>query len=135
MVIFADIMQLGRLVDNYEKDATGATALWPDTTHYKAEVPSGMRWFVFGGSCYRDASATVEMAVYNASDEEVLILSYAAASAAKMGFPTTDDTTLATQPPLIILDEGYYIYYTFGAAQGANAYASVMAIEVPLEAP
>ena len=123
------LLKLGRLVDNFEEDATGATAKWPDTTHYKAEVPLGKRWFLLYGSFYRDANQTANVQILNAADKTVGYLGSYGATTGIAGYPLYSSTSV---PECIILDAGWYIYITFGGAQGANAYATAVVIEVQM---
>ena len=113
-------------VDNYAIDATGG-GLWTTTTTYKIVCPTGKRWVLIGGVINRGVSATVNVIVYNASDEPIQFLYYAAASTGTSGYPSS--TNAGNGVP--ILDVGEYVLATFGAAQNAASYMTCLVLEVP----
>lgn len=119
-----------RKLDNYEKDATGATAKWPDTTHFIATVPAGKRWFLFGGNANRAVSSTMNSYVKDPSDNTILTLSYHGASTGSTPFPiaTYAGTHIFPWP----MDVGDYVELLFGTAQNANSYASVHVLEIDI---
>lgn len=121
-----DEFRRGTKVSNYEKDATGATALWPTDKLYKVICPVGKRVYLLGGSIYRAVSSTLVVTVKDASDDIIMYMSYKAAATGNTGFPESAFTGNAQ----IILDDGEYISAVFGTSQNANSYASCNWIEV-----
>lgn len=130
--IIGALKTFARKVNNYEKDATGSTAHWPDTTHYRATCPTGKRWFLLGGIVKPDVNADVTIQIKNSSDEALHQLHYQAASTNTQAYPkqTADYNHQVPQPAGFVLDEGDYVEITFGAIQSTNAYASCPALEV-----
>ncbi len=118
-------------VDNYEADATGATALWPDTTHYKATCPAGKRWVLIGGVVKRDVSSTLDMYVRSSATEALLQLDIQTAATGYSAYPNYLRSDAKT---LIVLDPGDYVEALFGTAQGAGAIASCQVLEFELGA-
>jgi len=113
---------------NYEKDATGATTLWPATTTYVATVPAGKIWQFWGGYLDGDAAETIVVTIHDADDNQLLgpLLSEANAT---VGYSYPDPALYTSQMPIPLL-AGWYVLLTFGGAQGANAYASCIVTEV-----
>mgnify|MGYP000316936991 CR=1 FL=1 len=130
MMISVDLLTVAKLVDNYEKDATGATAYWPDTTHYVATVPTGKRWFVFGGIAFRGVNSTVTVAIHNDSDDVVHYIADHGAAAGIASYPESANTGALAFP--LVMDAGWYVRMTFGVAQNANSYASCLVLEVDI---
>ena len=122
--VFAHVFIGGKIKDNYEADATGATAHWPDTTHYKATVPAGKRWIFIEGVVKPDANATITGHILNDDDEVIAFLCSIGATTALQLYPTSG---LKNWIPM---KAGDYVQLTFGAAQGANAYASAIIVEL-----
>ena len=110
------------IIDNYEIDATGATARWPDTTHYKVEVPAGWTYWFVAGNCYVTQNGTCDVMLYNASDKLVMYLADYAAGTGHKPFPDATYGPGLKRP--IKMTPGMYIQATFGAAQDASAYAT-----------
>lgn len=128
----SDILQYAKKVDNYEKDATGATALWPADTTYVATCPTGKRWFLIGGVIKPDVNATAMTIVFNSSDEPLYQVGYQAASTNQQALlkQTADYNHANSHGHPLIMDAGDYLKVTFGAAQTANAYCSCVVLEV-----
>ena len=127
MVVVTDLLTVARKVDNYTVDATGG-GLWTDTTHYRATVPVGKRWFLYGGVAQRDVSATVNMALMNVADKMVHYLATHSAATALVAYPEATNTGSMMFP--IPLDVGEYVMMTFGVAQSTGAYATCIVLEV-----
>lgn len=126
MMITTDMESVSRLITNYDIDAT-AGGLWTDTTHFKVTVPTGKRWKVLGGVINRDANQTVVVDVYNSSNDIILRLDSRSAGTGITEFPSQNyNSYVATG---LYIDAGMYIQATFGAAQGAAAYASCLVLE------
>lgn len=124
-------LTFAKKVTNYAVNATVATAWWISTTVYRAIVPAGKRWFVFGGSFNKDVSSTVTVAIYSKTPTLEQQLDVQAAAQYVGTWPSTVSTVAIQQrPPFWVLDAGEYVQLTFGTAQGAGAYATCMALEV-----
>lgn len=130
MNISVDLLTVARVITNYEKDATGGTTRWPDTTHYKVTVPPGKRWFVWGGVVNRDASQTVAIWVKDSSDN--VLFQMAAYSAATGPTPYPIEVYVGKIVLPIPMDAGTYIEMIFGGAQSTAAYASCIVSEIDI---
>ena len=115
------------IVTNYEKDATGATTLWPDTTHYVATVPTGKRWYLWGGYQDGDAAETIVITIKDEGDN--LLFPLLSEADATVGYAYPDVAVLPLRRP-IPMKTGWYLEIVYGGAQGANAYASCVVSEV-----
>ena len=117
-------------IDNYEADATGATALWPATTTYVMTVPAGYTYLMWGGYLDGDAAETIVVTIHNVGDDQILgpLLSEANAT---VGYSYPDPALYTSQMP-IPLKAGDYVLLTFGGAQGAAAFASCICTPVLL---
>lgn len=135
MAIFAELLTLARLKDNYELDATGGTALWPADTTYVATVPAGKRWWLFGGGFFMDVSSTSSVRVFNAADEIVLLLHAAGAATGAQAYPATTGAAgnMGSGSGPFPMDAGGYVQITFGTAQTTGAYASCLVLEIDVE--
>jgi len=121
-----------RKLDNYAKDAT-AGGLWTSTTTFRVTCPVGKRWFFVGCTSYRDAAATKMARIYDVSDNVLQQVYVDAATTGIACFPSTVvGVTVLTPLIPFVLDATDYIELTFGAAQGAGAFASVQVLEVSL---
>lgn len=129
-MILAELLTVAKLVTNYEKDATGVTTRWPDTTHYKVTVPSGKRWFFIGGIVNRTVSATVTVWVKDSSNNVLYQIDSKAAATGPLPYPSGTTYMIGNYP--FPMDDGTYIEMIFGVAQDANAYASCMVLEVDI---
>ena len=130
MSIFAELLTVAKLIDNYDIDATGG-GLWASTTTYKATVPVGKRWFFIGGTVNRTVSATLQAQINNAADKLIMYLGYASAATGKTAYPNTVESGTSMCPPgFVPMDVGMYVLVTFGAAQNASAEASCLVLEV-----
>lgn len=119
------------LVENYIVDTGDLGAgndKWTSTTVQSYTVPAGKRWFLYGGVVHTSANATVDVVLYNESDEIVLYLAdhAAAGAAAYEEYPTTMIGNVLLPIPM---DAGWYVKITCGAAQGAAAEASCLVLE------
>lgn len=123
----ADLFAIAKKIDNYEKDATGATALWPSTTVYKAEVPANKRWFLIGGAFNRDVSSTASFYLKDSVDQVIGFFNTYSAGTGWHRFPLYNGVLF---PHGCIGDAGDYFTIEFGTAQGASAEASCMVLEV-----
>ena len=132
MPIFAELLTVAKLVDNYEIDATGTTAKWPTDKLYKAIVPAGKRWFFMGGAFKRDVASTSEVVIKNASDELVYQLDSFGSATTMAAYPSTTAqiNTLARPLGPIIMDAGGYVQLSFATSQTAGAHASCNVLEV-----
>ena len=112
---------------NYEVDATGTTALWPDTTHYTAIVPAGKIWWFWGG--YQDGSVngTVVGTIKDGSDNILFVILSEADATVAIGYP--DPALVNVNMPIPML-AGWYLELLYQNAQGAAAYASCVVTEV-----
>jgi len=123
-----------RKVNNFVEDATdhGAGNLkWDSTTVCTLTVPDGKRWYLIGGTTYRDQAATVSVIVYDNDDKPILPLMYDSAGTGRRGFPHSDAYSASEAFKAIpcILDQGEYIKFEFGAAQDAVAYVTALVME------
>lgn len=128
--MLGDLLAQARLITNYEKDATGATTRWPDTTHYKVTVPVGKRWFCYGGIISRSDSDAVAVWHKDASDN--VLHEFDSKSAATGPLPWPSGTTYVSSNFPFPMDAGTYIEMIFGGAQGATAYASCIVLEIDI---
>jgi len=129
-MIFAELLTLARKLNNYEVYGAGAGPLWTSTTNYKAVVPAGKRWFLYGGVVFRSASATASINVYDAADKKIYTLGSHAAATGICHYPEAENTGSLAFP--IPLDAGEYVDITLGAAQGATAYGTCVVLEVDI---
>jgi hypothetical protein len=119
----------GQLVTNYIVDATDNGAgndKWTSTTVQTYTVPSGKRWFLWGGAVTRDANETL---VVDLTDGTNTLMNLATEGAA------TGETSLTADVPTnftfpIIMDAGWTVTVTAGGAQGAGAKATCVVTEV-----
>jgi hypothetical protein len=80
-------------------------------------VPANTRWLVFGGKAERDVNATLDIAIYDGSDNVISAFPQVVAGTTTIywGFLATASThALYNAVPL---DAGWYIKYTWGAQQ------------------
>lgn len=124
-MIVTELLTKAKKVNNYELYSASGP-LWTDTTHYRATVPVGKRWFVLGGAVKRDASATINTGVYDAADKQIGKILDDAAGTGLVSFPE-DCYFIGTS---WILEAGEYIESVFGAAQGTGAYHSCVVVEI-----
>ena len=126
-----DALWYAEKVNNYEIDATGATALWPDTTHYHAECPAGKRWFLIGGNVKRNVSSTVLVEGFDRNDKVIYIFCQHAAGTTRVAFPSRAITAVDGQfGQYPIFDEGEYLQVLFGTAQDAGSDGSCVVLEI-----
>lgn len=129
---FAEVLTIARKVDNWEEDATGATALWPTDKLYKAEVPAGKRWFFFGGIVNRDVPSTVTAYIRDSANENIRILDDFSSASGMSSYPSNSEGGINPQMcGFIIMDPGDYVALVFGTSQTAAAYASAQVLEIP----
>ncbi|GAG94499.1 unnamed protein product, partial [marine sediment metagenome] len=112
---------------NHALDATGG-GLWTNTTHYRVTVPAGKRYWLYGGYCSRDNAATMKAFIYNAAGAYLMQLADWAAAAGGCHYPETANVGNIVFP--IPLDATDYLELVFNVAQGANAYATAIMLEV-----
>lgn len=130
-----DAILAGPKKNYYIEDATDNAAdntKFESTTLQKYVVPANSRWILIGGVVQRDAAETLDIDIYDASDQHILHLDTDAAATDLVTFPSTKANKANHNPVSlpIILDEGEYINILFGGAQGAGAYASCIVIEL-----
>lgn len=80
-------------------------------------VPAGKRWLVFGGSAERDVSATLDIAIYNASDKLVMANAQVSAGTTTISWGSLYTATANALMNAIPMSEGWYVKYTWGAEQ------------------
>lgn len=128
MSLFMDLLQVGKIVDEAQLNAT---TNWDSTTQHKYTVPAGRRAFFICGFVSRSDAATAQMTAVR-SDAKVLAHFGSHSSATGgCGFPTNQSNYFNPSYPLI-LEAGDYIQLTCGAAQGATAYVVIRVIEVDI---
>lgn len=120
------VFPAGKIIDNFE--TLGAV------TSKVFTVPSGRKWIVYGGFAERDTSATFTIGIYNDDDELVQSL---IARGNPIAAGTTDidwgihcynsvaNYLYPLQHPLL-LDSGWYVKYTWGAAQSTPEVSCVV---------
>ena len=106
--VFAWIFQGGKLVDNAATLGAVSTIAWT--------VPAGKRWLVLGGYAERDAAATLDLKVENATPLNVLVMPQIGAGTTNIGFGCFGDPSVWGFRPFI-LDAGYVITIDWGAGQ------------------
>lgn len=112
----------GKLVDNVETLGAVATKTWV--------VPAKKRWLVIGGYMERDANATADLYITDAADDVVMICAQIAAGVTNIGFGNfATDAEFAFNP--FILDAGYKIVITWGAAQ-TTPEISLLVLEIDI---
>ena len=120
-------LAIAKKVNNYAIDATGG-GLFTDTTHYRITCPAGKRWFVLSGSVKADVSATVQVHIFDSSDNIIDRLLYESASTTHFVFPESEFFTGNAK----IIDAGEYLEILFGAIQGVGAFASCTILEIDI---
>jgi hypothetical protein len=124
----------GAILSNYIVDATDNGAgndKWTSTTVQSYTVPTGSRWFLYGGIVKRDVNtgtATLAVELYNAAAKLILSLDTAVAATGTTTYPDTTYTGDIMFP--IPMAAGWYVKITIGEAQGAAAAATCMVREV-----
>jgi len=126
-MITVDLLSLAKKINNYAADATGG-GLWTSTVAFRVTVPASKRWFVVGGYVLRDASATMNVRLFDSSDNIIHQYDVQSAATGYSNWPTGAATSSTVQR--FPLDAGEYLQITFGAAQGAGAYASAVVLEI-----
>lgn len=112
----------GEIKDNYTVvGATDAATL---------TVPVGKRWFLFGGLASRSQNATVLVDIYNENDKFLLRLLTEAAAADIAIYPEAIAPQAAPQWLGLPMKAGWYVKFSFGAAQDANAFVTAIVLEV-----
>lgn len=114
----------------YIVDATdnAATNLkWDSTTVQTYTVPTGKRWFFFGGIVYRDVNATLTILM---KDSSAHVIGYLCDEAAATGYKHYPTSLVGYISRPQIMDAGETIVITCGAAQGAGAKATCCVLEV-----
>lgn len=125
--IAVDLLAVAKKLDNYDVNAT-AGGLWTDTTHYRATVPANKRWFLFGGAITRDASQTVNVSIYDSSDNPIIVLAGYSAGTGTHSYPIEGYSGHVIFP--FPMDPGDYVEALFGGAQGVTAAATCVVLEV-----
>jgi len=95
------------IVTNVETLGAVATKTWTVTTL--------KRWLIIGGYAERDANATLDLKITDASDKTIMIFDQIAAGVTNIGFGCFDTDGWSFEP--FPLDEGMKIVLTWGAAQ------------------
>lgn len=129
-MIVADLLTLAKKVDNYEIYTGVADVYWLTTTNFRAVVPAGKRWFLFGGNCDRENSSTFTAYVKNSGDNILLTLAYSAATTGHSAFPVAAYAGSHVFP--YPLDADDYVDLIFGTAQSTAAYCSILVLEVDI---
>ena len=126
--------QGGVVKSNYIEDATDNAAdntKWTSTTVQSYTVPSGRHWWLYGGNVNRDAdtgTATLDVSLYDAADNLVLILDQAAHATGTTPYPDPTYSGYINFP--VPMGTGWYVKITVGEAQGAGAAATCMVEEI-----
>jgi hypothetical protein len=97
-----------------------AAAFSVSTTVHRATVPADKRWIVLHINCYRDVNATLDITMRSVTPKLIGIIADEAAATGNKWY----DSSLNW-----VLDEGEYIQFEFGVAQGAGAFLSVVVLE------
>lgn len=127
-MITIDLLTVAKKVNNYEKDATGVTALWPTDKIYKAACPTGKRWTLLGGITYRAVSSTLTVVLKDASDAIIAYLASASAATGYVMYPQTAFFIGTSH----VMDAGEYIQADFATSQDANSFASCIILEIDI---
>ncbi|MEE9540567.1 MAG: hypothetical protein V3V85_03615, partial [Candidatus Thorarchaeota archaeon] len=101
-------------------------------TNQTYEVPTGKRWYLLGGTTNRDVSGDLVIVCLDTSGNVILELQYEAAGTGSATWPSASNSARhhsGVGRPMV-LDAGEQVDLTFGAAQGAGAYASCVVLEV-----
>lgn len=114
----------GKFKDNYILVGSG-------TSTEQITVPAGKRWLVFAVLGVPDVNATLEAAVYDDANVKLMPLGSQGAGTSLVVFPDNGGAgELNGGAYPFPLPAGYYIKFTFGAAQGAAAYVGVIVLEL-----
>lgn len=97
----------GRIVTNFE--TLGAV------TTKSFTVPLNMRWLVLFGRAERDVSATLDIDVYDASDQLILKMNAVSAATGDVHWTNRANNVALWCP--VLLETGMYVKYTWGVAQ------------------
>ena len=125
---------VGVVLSNYIEDATdnaATNAKWTSTTVQSYTVPDNRRWLLHGGVVTRDAdtgTATLDVSLYDAADNLVLILDQAAHATGTTSYPDPTYSGYINFP--VLMGTGWYVKITVGEAQGAGAAATCMVEEI-----
>lgn len=126
-----ELLTIARKINNYEIDPVGGVkVLWTSTTEYKAVVPTGKRWFLYGGIFNRSVNSTASVYLYDSSDDILLHLDTFAAGTGLGAYPNVARTANIIFP--WVMDAGEYVKISLGTAQDASAYATCMVLEVDI---
>jgi len=110
----ADALRSYRIVSNFQTLGAVATVTF--------SVPSGARWIVLYGTAERDQNATFSADIRDASDKVIgHLLDALAAGVTKVYMPSDSHF-----PCPCVLEEGYDITFTWGAAQTTPEVALVV---------
>lgn len=97
-----------------------ATVNYDATTHHAVTVPTDKRWIILSIRDFRDANGTLDITLRNAATNVIHTIADEAAGTGAKWY----DSNLNW-----VLDEGEYVYFEYGAAQGAGAFLSVVVLE------
>lgn len=107
------VLGRGKMLSNYEIDATGATGKWPDTTHYWAIVPAGKVWRVVSAAVYRAVSSTCNWYINDGTNDCIINEVGAGTSVAAADLSKTQN---------LVLSAGWALRTTLGTGQNASSY-------------
>lgn len=107
-------------------DAT-AGGYWTSTTVFEYAVPAGKKAWILGVVHDRDASATSMTEVTDGTNRIALLESNAAGTD-QISWPSSQDQNVYASWFPLILEAGYTVTSSFGAAQGAGAYATIFLV-------
>lgn len=126
-MIVTDLLTKTKKLNNYDIDAT-AGGLWETDKVYKAEVPTGKRWHLFGGIIFRDVASTMTAAIFDSADNIILYIADHGSGAGIAYYPESTNVGSVIFPwPM---DPGEYLKATMGTSQTGSAYGTCVVLEV-----
>jgi hypothetical protein len=103
-----------------------------DDTEHRITVPKGERWMIYGGQMDGDVSGTYAITVCNKDNYQFACLLNASASTVPKYYPEIQsETTNMLSSMDLILKEGDYIKYKYGASQTAGALLNLRYLKLP----
>lgn len=119
---------MGQLKNDY---TLGATNFSESTSDHRITCPAGKQWTIIHILVNRSDAATLNVRIRNASDQLTGYIDNVASGTGTTVMGSTQASTVTAQMP-VILTAGQYIWFNFGAAQGATASCSLWYIEEAL---